>query len=118
MIDIQLHCYITGTKKTTMEMNSHPVALIFHLLFRSLALFLYIFASIVGDGVFSFVIIILLLSFDFWTVKNVTGRLLVGLRWWNEIKEDGSNLWIFESRTVGSFFIIYKEMLRKQEVDG
>ncbi|RKO85509.1 hypothetical protein BDK51DRAFT_1527, partial [Blyttiomyces helicus] len=48
----------------------------------------------------SFVIIILLLSFDFWTVKNVTGRLLVGLRWWNEIREDGSNVWVFESREV------------------
>jgi hypothetical protein len=28
----------------------------------------------------------LLLAFDFWTVKNVTGRLLVGLRWWNEVR--------------------------------
>ncbi|CAG8445659.1 1898_t:CDS:2 [Ambispora gerdemannii] len=37
-------------------------------------------------------------AFDFWTVKNVTGRLLVGLRWWNEIQEDGSNVWMFESR--------------------
>jgi hypothetical protein len=28
----------------------------------------------------------------------VTGRLLVGLRWWNEIKDDGTNVWVFESR--------------------
>ncbi len=28
---------------------------------------------------------VLLLAFDFWTVKNVSGRLLVGLRWWNEV---------------------------------
>ncbi|KAF1320981.1 Ribosephosphate pyrophosphokinase, partial [Globisporangium splendens] len=28
---------------------------------------------------------------------NVTGRLLVGLRWWNRINEDGTNEWIFES---------------------
>jgi hypothetical protein len=47
-----------------------------------------------------FIVEILLLSFDFWTVKNVTGRLLVGLRWWNEIKEDGSSEWIFESLEV------------------
>lgn len=26
-----------------------------------------------------------LLAFDFWTVKNVSGRLLVGLRWWNKV---------------------------------
>ena len=30
-------------------------------------------------------------------MKNVTGRLLVGLRWWNYVKEDGSNEWVFES---------------------
>ena len=35
---------------------------------------------------------------DFWTVKNVTGRILVGLRWANEIEEDGTEKWTFESR--------------------
>jgi len=45
-----------------------------------------------------FVACVLALAFDFWTVKNVTGRLLVGLRWWNEIKEDGTSTWIFESK--------------------
>ena len=29
--------------------------------------------------------------------QNVTGRLLVGLRWWNEVREDGANDWKFES---------------------
>jgi hypothetical protein len=27
----------------------------------------------------------------------VSGRLLVGLRWWSHVKEDGSNEWGFES---------------------
>ena len=40
---------------------------------------------------------IILLAFDFWTVKNISGRLLVGLRWWSYVKDDGSNEWIFES---------------------
>lgn len=40
---------------------------------------------------------IVLLAFDFWTVKNISGRLLVGLRWWSYVREDGSNEWIFES---------------------
>ncbi|KAL4685951.1 hypothetical protein H8959_001548 [Pygathrix nigripes] len=30
--------------------------------------------------------------------QNVTGRLLVGLRWWNQIDEDGKSHWIFEAR--------------------
>ena len=44
--------------------------------------------------------VVLLLAADFWTVKNVTGRLLVGLRWWNKVNEDGSTEWVFESRKV------------------
>lgn len=31
------------------------------------------------------------------TTLSFTGRLLVGLRWWSYVKEDGSNEWIFES---------------------
>ncbi|XP_063556718.1 CMT1A duplicated region transcript 4 protein isoform X9 [Gorilla gorilla gorilla] len=48
------------------------------------------------------VTIILLLSCDFWAVKNVTGRLMVGLRWWNHIDEDGKSHWVFESRKESS----------------
>eukprot|EP00762_Andalucia_godoyi_P002430 ANDGO_02766.mRNA.1 Golgi apparatus membrane protein TVP23 len=42
-------------------------------------------------------------SFDFWTVKNISGRILVGLRWWNEVKDDGENQWFFESAAPGTF---------------
>lgn len=48
------------------------------------------------------VTIILLLSCDFWTVKNVSGRLLVGLRWWNQVDENGKSHWVFESRKSNS----------------
>ncbi|RHY10513.1 hypothetical protein DYB36_011467 [Aphanomyces astaci] len=92
----------------------HPVAASFHLLFKLLALGVYILGGFVSNSfVFIFVICVLLLAFDFWTVKvritspspslelihekNVSGRLLVGLRWWNRINEDGSNEWVFES---------------------
>ncbi|OQS04239.1 hypothetical protein THRCLA_03518 [Thraustotheca clavata] len=76
----------------------HPVAAFFHVLFKVLALAVYIFGSFVSNSfVFVFVVCILLLAFDFWTVKNVSGRLLVGLRWWNRMNEDGTSEWIFES---------------------
>lgn len=39
-------------------------------------------------------------SMDFWTVKNITGRLLVGLRWWNFVDEEGQNHWKYESAKV------------------
>lgn len=44
-----------------------------------------------------FAVTVLLLALDFWTVKNVSGRLLVGLRWWNEINADGESMWHYES---------------------
>jgi hypothetical protein len=100
----------------------HPIAFIFHLLFKCSAFALYFFGSLFGMNVtVMYVTTILLLAFDFWTVKvllwlplgstpcilmyahcahppqNVTGRLLVGLRWWNEVREDGGNDWKFES---------------------
>ena len=43
-----------------------------------------------GSEILSFVIIIVFAAVDFWTVKNVTGRILVGLRWWSEIDENGN----------------------------
>lgn len=81
----------------------HPVASFFHLIFKSVALALYIFGSFFGmQYVTVFVLSVLCLAFDFWTVKNVSGRLLVGLRWWVNIKDDGSNEWSFETAPPGT----------------
>jgi len=82
--------------------SSHPTAAMFHLGFKTAAILAYLFCTLfTSNFVIVFVICVLLLAFDFWTVKNVSGRLLVGLRWWNEVKEDGTNEWIFESRQDG-----------------
>jgi len=35
---------------------------------------------------------------DFWNCRNVSGRTLVGLRFWNQVDEDGESYWVFESR--------------------
>nr|XP_047129054.1 Golgi apparatus membrane protein TVP23 homolog B-like isoform X1 [Hydra vulgaris] len=83
-------------KKTKFK---HPYASFFHLFFRTSALiFYFIFNFITSSFITGFVVIVLMLSIDFWVVKNVTGRLLVGLRWWNYIDEDGNSQWIFEAR--------------------
>lgn len=40
----------------------------------------------------------LLLSMDFYHLKNIAGRRLVGLRWWNEVNPTtGSTTMVFES---------------------
>ena len=73
----------------------------FHLLFRSLALLLYILYFIMPlQFTASVLAIILMLAVDFWVVKNISGRLLAGLRWWNKVEEDGTSNWLFESRSV------------------
>jgi len=78
-----------------------PLAVFFHLIFRILSIITYLLCGWFNIGfIVSFVIIIILLSVDFWTVKNITGRLLVGLRWWNYVDEDGISHWMFESRKV------------------
>ncbi|XP_075880450.1 Golgi apparatus membrane protein TVP23 homolog B-like [Nelusetta ayraudi] len=80
----------------------HPLASFFHVFFRSSAILVYLLCDIFnGSFIPSMVAIILLLSCDFWTVKNVSGRLLVGLRWWNQIDEDGKSHWVFESKKTG-----------------
>jgi len=70
-----------------------------HVVFKAAALLLYIFSGLFfsSEYVFTFVVISLLCAVDLWAVKNVTGRLLVGLRWWNEMDEAGGSVWKFES---------------------
>ncbi|KAM9831242.1 Golgi apparatus membrane protein TVP23 homolog B [Neosynchiropus ocellatus] len=77
----------------------HPVASFFHLFFRVVALIVYLLCGFYSaSSMACMVTIILLLSCDFWTVKNITGRLMVGLRWWNQVDDDGRSHWVFESR--------------------
>ncbi len=55
-----------------------------HWSFKVLAAFLYLLANVMGMGyITTFVFVVLLLSVDFWLVKNLSGRLLAGLRWWS-----------------------------------
>jgi len=100
---------------TGLSQSAHPVACIFHCLLKACALFLYIFGGYFASNKYGkisgakFITVtvccILLLAADFWVVKNITGRLLVGLRWWNQVEGD-STKWIFESapdRAVNKF---------------
>jgi hypothetical protein len=54
-------------------------------------------------SVLVFIITILLLAADFYYLKNIAGRRLVGLRWWNEVDpQTGSSQWVFESSEPGT----------------
>ncbi|CAI9172780.1 unnamed protein product [Rangifer tarandus platyrhynchus] len=98
MLSLSCALVASGLKHTE---DMHPVATFFHLFFRVSAIITYVGCDWFSKSfVGCFVTVLLLLSFDFWSVKNVTGRLMVGLRWWNQIDEDGKSHWIFEARKV------------------
>ncbi|KAK9824620.1 hypothetical protein WJX72_011780 [[Myrmecia] bisecta] len=79
----------------------HPLTAFFHVFFKVAAFLVYIFCGLFSKSfVLNFVLVVVLLMLDFWTTKNVSGRLLVGLRWWNEVTDEGSN-WRFESLAEG-----------------
>lgn len=78
---------------------NHPLICIITILFKLSSLTCFILLSLLVDSTaLIYLLVILLASFDFWMTKNVSGRKLVGLRWWNEVKEDGTEVWIFESK--------------------
>ncbi|CAN6467250.1 unnamed protein product [Victoria cruziana] len=80
------------------ENYANPKTCFFHVLFKSAALAFYILSALfVSNFVIIFVITVFLSALDFWVVKNVSGRILVGLRWWNEINDLGESVWKFES---------------------
>jgi len=106
--------YIDGAKMSSVDLEDnglaeekkeikppsvpHPISVFFHLFFKVAAVIVYfVVAWMSGSFTLVFILVILCMMADFWTVKNVTGRLLVGMRYWNEVREDGSNEWFFES---------------------
>lgn len=81
-----------------MSTANNPVVCIFHLVFKGLSIFCFLFLNLfIDDPIYTFLAVVSLAAFDFWTVKNVTGRLLVNLRWWSELDEMGEEHWIYES---------------------
>uniref|UniRef100_A0A4W5PVS3 Golgi apparatus membrane protein TVP23 homolog n=1 Tax=Hucho hucho TaxID=62062 RepID=A0A4W5PVS3_9TELE len=93
----------TGRGKSKKTKIKHPLASFFHLFFRISAILVYLLCELLSSSFIAcMVTIILFLSADFWTVKNITGRLMVGLRWWNQVDDDGKSHWVFESRKGNS----------------
>lgn len=90
----------TSDLTITWKRDRHPTAALFHVVFKIAAVVVYLFGGFFFHEAFIgiYVTLILLVSMDFWTVKNVTGRLMVGLRWWNFIDEEGNSHWVFENK--------------------
>merc|ERR1712130_365281 len=82
------------------RLSAHPITLVTFLAFRAASLLVYLLGGIIfgGSFVLYFIITVLLLAADFYYLKNIAGRRLVGLRWWNEVNpQTGDSHWVFES---------------------
>ncbi|KAL5346791.1 Golgi apparatus membrane protein tvp23 [Pseudogymnoascus australis] len=81
------------------RLSAHPITLLWFLGFRISSLLVYLFGLLfTSNFVLIFIITILLLAADFYYLKNIAGRRLVGLRWWNEVDVGtGDSQWVFES---------------------
>jgi hypothetical protein len=86
------------------RLSSHPITLLTFLGFRISSLLVYFLGLLVIKSmIMIFIITILLLAADFYYLKNIAGRRLVGLRWWNEVDPStGDSKWVFESSEPGT----------------
>ena len=80
--------------------SSNPiVALITVILKLSSIICFFILSIFISNEALIMIIIILLGSADFWMTKNISGRILVGLRWYNLLKiETNQEIWRFEGK--------------------
>jgi hypothetical protein len=61
---------LVGTLSNYIGRSTHPVAAVFHLAFKLGAIFTYVFGGLFSSQfILLFAICVLLLAFDFWTVK-------------------------------------------------
>ena len=54
--------------------SSNPFICIFHIFFKGLSIFSYLFSGFTFDSVSVFLVVAILAVLDFWVVKNVSGR--------------------------------------------
>eukprot|EP00924_Labyrinthula_sp_SR-Ha-C_P012908 maker-scaffold_12-snap-gene-3.14-mRNA-1 protein AED:0.02 eAED:0.08 QI:0/0/0.33/0.66/0/0.33/3/384/259 len=90
-----------------LQSSTHPTISFFHLIFKACACFIYLSPSILStfftiDFIQWFLPCLLSMCCDFWVSKNISGRKLVKLRYWNDIDEQGKNVWRFEHHNTES----------------
>ena len=78
--------------------SSHPGIALLHVVLKIAVVFLYLVLPLITASFNQLVFVVILAAIDFWIVKNLSGRLLVGLRWWIDFNEDGEEQWKFECK--------------------
>ena len=80
--------------------SSAPQVALMTVSLKLLSIIFFLFFNIfTSNEALVMITVILLIAADFWYTKNISGRILVGLRWWNNYDVDTQeDKWIFESK--------------------
>lgn len=62
--------------------SSHPLVSLVHIVLKIAVVAIYVVFPLFSSSFLVKEIVVILAAIDFWIVKNIVGRLLVGLRWW------------------------------------
>ena len=83
----------------SIKQASHPTIVIAHVAFKILSVVWYLFCGWFTSNLsVNLVSISFLVIIDFYITKNISGRYLVGLRWWGTTDADGNLKWRYETR--------------------
>jgi hypothetical protein len=70
--------------------SSSPGTAAVHIILKIVIVGVYLIHPLISDNSFNVLMIVVIGgAIDFWIVKNLAGRLLVGLRWWIDFDEAG-----------------------------
>jgi len=83
-----------------LKKSSNPSVALMTVSLKIAALFFFLFLNIfTSNQAFVMIVVIICVAMDFWYTKNISGRILVGLRWWNTYNsETQQEVWKFESK--------------------
>lgn len=94
---------IFGYYDNFMKNTNHPYICLLHICFKLLSIIIYFLGPLLfrntkskeNDFILTFAFTFIMVSIDFYLVKNITGRFLVKMIWWNDIREDYSSSFVF-----------------------
>ncbi|QLG71246.1 hypothetical protein HG535_0B02850 [Zygotorulaspora mrakii] len=86
-----------NTFYVTILKSSHPLMLLLHLIGKAAPIVFYLIGSFFLNFTAQFILVVLLLAFDFYFTKNISGRKLVQLRWWYDPSTKTTETFTFES---------------------
>jgi len=78
--------------------SSHPVIAGLHIIIKIAIVFIYLIFPFITSPFNVLITVVIASAIDFWIVKNLAGRLLVGLRWWIDFDANGDEQWKFECK--------------------